>query len=153
LRLSGAGMGYDKIRIVLCNRLSEIERLRRELENFAQKCDLSPNTLSELNVILEEVVANIISYAYGDAQSHEIVVQADLRDGELILDVEDDGRPFNPLQLPLPELDLPLERRNVGGLGLVLVREFTDSVEYDRLEGKNRLLMRKKIGKNHPGKH
>lgn len=143
-------MGYEKIRIVLRNKLSEIEKLRRELEDFAERCSLSSNTLSELNLILEEVVANIISYAYVDTQSHEIVVQADLRDGELVLAVEDDGRPFNPLQSPLPDLDSPLECRKVGGLGLLLVREFTSSIEYHRKEDRNRLVMRKKIAGTDP---
>jgi len=138
-------MGCVSIRIILRNSLSEIEKLHRELESFGQACGLSSKTVSELNLILEEVVANIISYAYKDANCHEIVVQGTLKDRELILDVEDDGGPFNPLQSPPPDLDSPLERRKVGGLGLHLVREFTDSIEYDRKEEKNRLAMRKKI--------
>lgn len=138
-------MGYEQIRIVLSNDLSEIAKLRRELENFGQNCRLSSKTLVELNLILEEVIANVISYAYGDNQRHEIVVRADLRDGELVLEVEDDGRPFNPLQSPPPDLERPIEERQVGGLGLLLVRELTNGIEYDRVQGKNRLVMRKKI--------
>jgi serine/threonine-protein kinase RsbW len=143
-------MGYEQIRIVLRNDLSEIAKLHRELENFGQKCHLSSKTLFELNLILEEVVANVISYAYGDNQRHEIVVCADLRDGELVIEVEDDGRPFNPLQSSLPDLGPPLERRKVGGLGLHLVRELTSSIEYNRKEEKNRLVMRKKTKKGGP---
>lgn len=140
-------MGYEQIRFVLRNDLSEIAKLHRELENFGQKCSLSSKTLFELNLILEEVLANVISYAYGDNQLHEIVVCADLRDGELVIDVEDDGRPFNPLQIPPPDLARPLEQRNVGGLGLHLVRELTSSIEYTRREEKNHLVMRKKTEK------
>lgn len=140
-------MGHEQIRIVLRNDLSEIAKLRRELENFGQRCSLSSKTLFELNLILEEVLANVIAYAYGDNQLHEIVVRADLGDGEVVIDVEDDGRPFNPLQIPPPDLDLPLEQRNVGGLGLHLVRELTSSIEYTRGEEKNHLVMRKKIEK------
>jgi len=138
-------MAYKKIRIVLRNDLSELERLRRELEDFGERCGLSSKTLSELHLILEEIVANIISYAYGDARGHEIVIKADLGDDELVLEVEDDGRPFNPLQIPPPDLESPLERRKVGGLGLHLVRELTNDIEYARIEEKNRLVMRKKI--------
>lgn len=140
-------MGYKQIRIVLRNDLSEIAKLHQELESFGQKCSLSSKTLFELNLILEEVLANVISYAYGDNQLHEIVVRADLRDGELVIEVEDDGRPFNPLQIPPPDLDRPLEQRNVGGLGLHLVRELTSSIEYNRREEKNHLVMRKKTEK------
>lgn len=138
-----------KTRIVLGNKLPEIEKLHRELNRFGHACGLSSQTLLELNLVLEEVVANIISYAYGDSGRHEIVVQADLRDGELVLEVEDDGRAFNPAQIPTPDLDSPLEYRKVGGLGLHLVREFTDSIEYGREQDKNRLVMRKKVGESH----
>lgn len=140
-------MGYEQIRIVLRNDLSEIAKLQRELESFGQKCSLSSKTVFELNLILEEVLANVISYAYRDNRLHEIVVRADLRDGELVIEVEDDGRPFNPLQIPPPDLDRPLEQRNVGGLGLHLVRELTSSIEYTRREEKNHLVMRKKTEK------
>jgi len=143
-------MGYEQIRIVLRNDLSEIPRLHWELENFGQKCSLSSKTLFELNLILEEVLANVISYAYGDNQRHEIVVRAELKDGELVMEVEDDGRPFNPLQIPPPDLESPLERRKVGGLGLHLVRELTNSIAYDRKGDKNRLVVRKKIEGSDP---
>jgi anti-sigma regulatory factor (Ser/Thr protein kinase) len=138
-------MAYEQIRIVLGNDLSEIAKLHRELENFGQKCNLSPRTLFDLNLILEEVLANVISYAYGDNQRHEIVVRAAAKDGELVIEVDDDGRPFNPLQRPQPDLHGPLEQRKVGGLGLHLVRELTNRIEYDRVDGKNRLVIRKKI--------
>jgi len=145
-------MGYEQIHIVLRNDLSEIPRLHWELENFGQKCSLSSKTLFELNLILEEVLANVISYAYGDNQRHEIVVRAHLRDGELLIEVEDDGRPFNPLQIPPPDLERPLERRKIGGLGLHLVRELTNGIEYDRKDDRNRLVMRKKIEGSDPRK-
>jgi serine/threonine-protein kinase RsbW len=145
------GIGHEQIRIVLRNDLSEISKLHRELGNFGQKCCLSPKTLFELNLILEEVLANVIAYAYGDNQQHEIMVQADLSDGELVIAVEDDGRPFNPLQVPPPDLERPLAQRKVGGLGLHLVRELTSSIEYDRKDGKNRLVMKQTIEGLQPG--
>ena len=143
-------MVYEQIRIVLRNDLSEIPKLHRELESFGQKCSLSSKTLFELNLILEEVFANVVSYAYRDSRRHEIVVLADLRDGELIIEVEDDGRPFNPLQIPPPDLESPLEQRKIGGLGLHLLRELTNSIEYDRKDDKNRLVVRKKIEGREP---
>ena len=146
----GARMGYEQIRIVLNNDLSEIARLHQEVENFGQKCGLSSKTQFELHLILEEVLANIISYAYGDNQRHEIVVRADLGNGELVIEVEDDGRPFNPLQSPPPDLEQPLEQRKVGGLGLHLVRELTSSIVYTRRAEKNHLVMRKKAEKSEP---
>lgn len=138
-------MRNGNIRIVLRNELPEIQKLHLELENFAQACGFSSRTLFEVKLVLEEIVANVISYAYEDSQSHEIVVQAQLANGELILAVEDDGRSFNPLLMPPPDLESSLEQRKVGGLGLHLVREFTQSISYARKDGKNHLVLRKKI--------
>lgn len=143
-------MGYEQIRIVLDNDLSEIAELHREVEHFGEKCSLSSKTQFELNLILEEVLANIISYAYADNRRHEIVVRADLGNGEVVIEVEDDGRPFNPLQSPPPDLEQPLEQRKAGGLGLYLVRELTSSIEYTRREEKNHLVMKKKVEKSEP---
>jgi serine/threonine-protein kinase RsbW len=143
-------MAHEQIRMVLRNDLSEITKLQRELENFGQKCGLSSRTLLELNLILEEVLANVISYAYPDNRRHEIVVCADWRDGELVIEVEDDGRPLNPLEIPRPDLDRPLEQRKVGGLGLHLIREFTTNIEYTRRGQKNHLVMRKRTENNEP---
>lgn len=140
-----AVMSNRKIRIVLRNDLSEFQKLRQELESFRQSCGLSEKTLFELNLILEEIVANVISYAFGDIRQHEILIQVNLTDGELTLEVEDDGKPFNPLQVPSPDMDGPLEGRKIGGLGLYLVRELTNSIHYRREDEKNRLVLRKKI--------
>ncbi len=138
-------MRNRNIRIVLRNELPDIQKLHLELEDFAQACDFPSRTLFELKVVLEEIVANVISYAYEDTQSHEIVIQAECKNGELVLDVEDDGRPFNPLLVRAPDLESPLQQRKVGGLGLHLVREFTQSIAYARRDGKNHLVLRKKI--------
>ncbi|HKD49519.1 MAG TPA: ATP-binding protein [Candidatus Acidoferrum sp.] len=150
LSAGGARMGYEQIRIVLNNELTEIARLHQDVENFGRKCGLSSKTQFELNLILEEVLANIISYGYEDNRRHEIVVRAELKQSELVIEVEDDGRPFNPLQTPPPDLEQPLEQRKVGGLGVHLVRELTSTVEYTRREEKNRLVMRKKAEKSEP---
>lgn len=147
------GMGHEQIRIVLRNDLSEIAKVERELESFGKKCSFSSKTLFELNLILEEVLANVIAYAYEDNQPHEIMVQADLRDDELVIEVEDDGRSFNPLQIPPPDLERPLAQRKIGGLGLHLVRELTSRVEYHRKDGKNRFVMRQAIEGRHLGGH
>ena len=59
--------------------------------------------------------------------------------------VEDDGLPFNPLEAPEPDLDSPIETRQIGGLGIHLVRNVTDGLEYRRNEGRNRLVIRKQL--------
>lgn len=131
--------------ITVKNRLSELERLGRGIETFAQRAGLSPPAMFELSLAVDEVVTNIISYAYDDGEAHEIVVRLAEESGDVIIEIEDDGRPFNPLGVPAPRVDLPLEERPIGGLGMHLVRRVTDAVQYQRRQERNLLVMRKKI--------
>jgi serine/threonine-protein kinase RsbW len=63
---------------------------------------------------------------------------------EIRVEVEDDATPFNPLEVPAPDLDRPLDERLVGGLGIHLVRQVMDGLDYQRLDGKNLVVMKKK---------
>ena len=88
---------------------------------------------------MEEIVTNIVKYAHGDDRPHEIAVSISLVAGQAVLCIEDDGRPFNPLAAPPPDTEGPIQQRPVGGLGIHLVREMSESIGYRRIEGKNRL--------------
>jgi serine/threonine-protein kinase RsbW len=96
---------------------------------------------------LDEVVANIINHGYDDTAEHQIRVTLAFDGSELGIRVEDDGRAFDPLQAPPPDLDLPLEERPVGGLGIHIVRSVMDAVEYQRDGDRNVLIMKKAIGR------
>src|ERR1700741_4556770 len=96
-----------------------------------------------LNVSLDEILNNIISYGYDDTADHDIVVRIELRDGSVEGAVEDDGKAFNPLLVPGP--DLAAKPRQVGGVGLPFVRKLTDHREYARRDGINALRFSKKL--------
>ena len=127
------------------NQLAEIERLGQVMTEFAERHQWSPRTLFEVNVSLEELLTNVISYGYEDTQEHEIILHLSFADGEMTAEIEDDGRPFNPLEVAEPDLDIPLEERQVGGLGIFMVRKFMTDLTYQRLEGKNLVILKKKI--------
>jgi anti-anti-sigma factor len=131
--------------ITVENRTSELERLGRGIETFAQRLGLSSQVMFELSLAVDEIVTNIISYAYDDDGLHDIVVRLAEESGEVVVEIEDDGRPFDPLSVPAPRIDLPLEERASGGLGMHLVRKVTDEVQYMRRRERNVLVMRKKI--------
>ncbi len=133
--------------VTLWNRLSEIPALGREIAAFGKKHRLAEDALFDARLSLEEVVVNIVRYAYRDAGEHEITVRLIVRAGELVLEVRDDGRPFNPLEVPSPDLRKPLEEREAGGMGVFLARSVMDSVEYRRDGGENVLVMRKKLSR------
>ena len=127
------------------NKLSEIERLGQVMEEFAELYHLPPNLVFEINLALEEILTNVISYGYDDSDEHEIMIRLSCNGEEVTAEVEDDGRPFNPLEAAEPDTSKPLEERPVGGLGIHLVRKFMDAVEYKRQQGKNLLAMKKRI--------
>ena len=131
--------------IAIKNRLSELERVGHAVEEFGQRLGLPANVTFELSLAVDEVVTNIISYAYDDRREHDIVVRLEEQSGDITVEIEDDGRPFNPLTVPEPRVDLPLDERPIGGLGMHLVRKVTDAVEYHRRRDRNLLVMRKKV--------
>ena len=137
-------MKADKT-IILKNDLSEIPRLASEIEVFGKKNNLSESVIFDALLASEEIFTNIVSYAYEDDKEHMIVVRVDLNDGELTLEIEEDGRPFDPLKVPEPDIEKPLEERPVGGLGVFLARKSMDELEYRRKSGKNILVMKKRV--------
>lgn len=131
--------------VELKNDLSEIGRLAAELELFSDQEKLPQKINLELNLILEELVTNIISYAYSDQLPHLIRVTLEREDDQLKVTIEDDGTAFNPLEVPVPRKSDNLDDLEPGGLGIHLVRELTDEAFYSHTEGRNILTLIKKI--------
>jgi serine/threonine-protein kinase RsbW len=128
--------------IRIANRIAEIERVAELVDSFGADHELSNEVIVALNVSLDEVLNNIISYAYEDAGHHDIVVQLELRGGHVEVVVEDDGKPFNPLLVPAPDLTA---KSRIGGVGLHFVRNLTDQLDYARRDGFNQLRFMKKL--------
>jgi len=100
------------------------------------------------NLAVEELVTNCIKYGYEDAAEHMIEVKLQISGNELAVTVTDDGRPFNPLELPEPDVRLPIEDRPIGGLGIYLLRRMSDHMDYVRVAGKNSVTLRKSMHKS-----
>ncbi len=135
----------EDVEIRVHNKLSELASANQTLTQFGRKQGLPDGVLQDLNLALGEVLTNIISYGYTDSGEHEITVRLSIEPGEMRVDVEDDGKPFNPLEAPEVDTTKPLEERALGGLGVHLVRKLTDGLEYQRHEGKNLLIMKKHL--------
>ena len=117
----------------------ELTRLADEITRLGGEHDLPDEVIFYLNLALEEVVSNIIRHGYGGREDGEVSLILHLAGEAIAVTVEDDGVPFNPLELPEPDLTAPLEEREVGGLGVYLVRQLMDEVDY-RAEGKRNIL-------------
>jgi anti-sigma regulatory factor (Ser/Thr protein kinase) len=124
---------------------SELDILRQKLEKFGKLLRLSKKCIFEINLVLDELFSNIISYGFRDDLEHLVKIQIMRENGTLTLCVEDDGIPFNPLKTKELELPCDIEGYNIGGLGLHLVKKLMDKVCYERCEGKNRLTLEKAI--------
>ena len=135
----------EDVEIKLHNKLSELASANRTLTEFGRQHGLPDSVLHDFNLALGEILTNIISYGYTDSGEHEITVRLSVGPGEMSVDVEDDGQPFNPLEAPEVDTTKPLEDRAIGGLGVHLVRKLMDGLEYQRYEGKNLLVMRKRL--------
>jgi len=129
--------------IELKNDLSEIKRMSQIVVEFCAINGLPPDILFALNLSIEEVLTNVISYGYEDNEEHQILVRMNIKEDEVWVEVEDDGRPFNPLEVDEPALDKSLEDRPIGGLGIHLVRNYMDGLEYRRNGDKNLLKLKK----------
>ena len=137
-------MSHQALSITCPNRLPEIGKAAQLIEAFGVSYGLSPEVVFTLNLALDEVVTNIISYAYDDEAEHEIGIRVELDGDGVSLRVEDDGRAFNPLDAPRPDLRLGLDERPIGGLGVHIVRSLMDAVEYRREDDRNIFIMRKR---------
>lgn len=131
--------------VILQNEIAEVQRLKDTLIECGKDHHISDEVIQEVNLALEEAVSNIIFYGYEDAEEHQIEVQIDLQDDLLVLELRDDAKPFNLLDAPDPDLEASFDDREIGGMGIHLVRTLMDELDYRREQGKNVLLMKKHI--------
>lgn len=131
--------------LVLRNDLSELKRMSEAVSAWCRDNGLSSAAEFHINLALDEIVSNVIRYGWKDSDEHHLDVRLVVLNGEATLEIEDDAAPFNPLEAPAPDLDRHVDERPVGGLGIHLVRQVMDGLGYQRLDGKNQLVLKKKI--------
>jgi anti-sigma regulatory factor (Ser/Thr protein kinase) len=132
------------------NRQAEIRGAVALVDQFGADNGLPASIIGDLNVALDEALNNIIAYGYEDGAVDEIVVTLSYVRPEILLEVQDGGRAFDPLQTPSPDLTASLQERKVGGLGIHLIRSLMDDVSYTRTVDKNCLRMVKTISPASP---
>ena len=129
----------------LKNSLSELDNLCENLEDFGQKIGLSKKLIFEINLALDELFTNIISYGFKDEEEHVIKVTIRPQNEELCLYIEDDGIPFNPIDFETPDVACSVENCKIGGLGIHIMRKLMDEICYQRCGDKNVLTLKKTL--------
>jgi serine/threonine-protein kinase RsbW len=127
------------------NRLDAMAEVAAMVEAFGNEHGLSRRIVHDVNVVLDEVLNNVISYAFEPGTRSEIGISMQISGGKILIDIEDTGRPFDPLGAPSPDLTGGLRERRVGGLGIHFVRNLMDAVEYARVGERNRLRLSKTL--------
>jgi serine/threonine-protein kinase RsbW len=124
---------------------SGIATVMQLVDDLAAECALPAPAVTDMQVALDEVLANIVSYAHTDGSTHDIRVRLTVTPGVLEAEVEDDGRPVDPLTVPTPDLSAPLGERQVGGLGIHFVKRLMSEVRYARVGDRNRLVLKRRL--------
>ena len=131
--------------IRITNSLDEIGILAEFIEELGEELSLPVETIMHINLALEEAVSNVIMYAYPQEEEHDIILQATANEQQIIFLLTDNGLSFDPTNAPDVNLDIPAEERQIGGLGIFLIRRIMNEVTYQRLDGENHLIMKKNL--------
>ena len=134
-RSTSSILGHSAITII--NQFDELVRVASWVESLARQYQLSPQTVFKLELVLDEALPNIISYAYPDQENHEILISLLVKVNDVTLEIIDDGRPFNPFALETPVRQESLETAKIHGRGIRLIKSFTTEQEYRRIDQAN----------------
>ena len=125
------------LQLKVVNQFIEIERVNKVFNTFAESCGLEDSVRRKVNLVFDELLNNIISYAFQDEEDHHINIEVKYYPDKLEITISDDGTPFNIFEIPPPQTNLPLEERPIGGLGIFLVQQVMDDYYHKRQNNKN----------------
>jgi len=131
--------------IVLPNDTQEVPRLNAFVEEVCQTVGFDKAVTMQVQVAVEEAVVNVMKYAYPMGQRGDVTVEAASNDARLKFTIIDSGKPFDPTIQAETDTTLPAQQRSIGGLGIHIMRQNMDSINYERMDNLNVLTLRKKI--------
>ena len=134
--------------LTLSNDIQEVPRLAAFVDEVCEALNFDMSQTMNINLAIEEAVVNVINYAYPPGTKGDIGIEAVANDERLKFIITDSGKPFDPTTRAEVDTSLPAEKRDIGGLGIHLVRRLMDTINYERLNGQNVLTLRKKLKQN-----
>ena len=127
------------------NQVAELDRVARFIEEIGEELSIDMELQMNLNLVMEEMVSNIIFYAYPEGVEATIELSAECDGKELTFVLSDQGRAFDPTLKENFDMDVNPAERELGGMGIFIVKNIMNQVTYQRLEGRNLLTMKKYI--------
>ena len=134
-----------KKEIKIKNEVGELERVNQFVEEIGAELGLDMELQMNLNLVMEEMVSNVIFYAYPEGKHEEIELVAESDGKELTFVLSDKGKEFDPTMKEDADPNINPMDRDIGGMGICIVKNIMNKVTYQRLEGKNLLTMKKEI--------
>ena len=135
-----------QLNLTLPARQDSLVVLAEAVEMLAESESWLAEVKFHVDLVLEEMAQNIISYGYSDGRSGQFEVSIRRQGDQLLITIEDDGDAFNPFSLAEPNLELSLDERSIGGLGVHFARTLMNSHRYERIDGRNRVELTKSLG-------
>ncbi|MEQ1956162.1 ATP-binding protein [Mesorhizobium sp. CN2-181] len=135
------------LRLSIANDLAEIGRIAPVIEEFCAEHGLGEEVAHAVNLSLDELLTNTISYGFEDGGQHAIDIALEAAGDRATVTIRDDAVAFDPTEAGDPDLDLDLDDRPIGGLGIHIVRAMMDEVRYARIDGHNQLTLTKLIAR------
>ena len=131
--------------ITLTNDIEQVPQLADFVDMVCEEVGFDPSVSIQMNLAIEEAVVNVMSYAYPVGTVGNVIIEAQANEDCLTFTIIDNGTPFDPTAKSEVDTTLSAEERPIGGLGIHLVRQLMDSINYERIDNKNILTLRKKL--------
>ena len=129
----------------LTNDINQVTELNQFIQTVCDRLNLDHSLASQLKLAVEEAVVNVMSYAYPLGTKGDITVEAKATEQWLKFIITDQGKAFDPTQNNKADITLSAEDRPIGGLGILLVQQLMDTINYERIDGKNALTLKKNL--------
>lgn len=131
--------------LLVSNKIDELSKVAQFIEELGVSWSLPNSLTANLNLVLEEAISNTILYGYDDADNHTIEIIFNKSESQISITIKDDGLEFDPTKKGDPDTSLTAEERPIGGLGIFLIKQLMDKVQYLREEKINCLILTKNI--------
>lgn len=134
----------ESLHIVAVNDLAELDRINQLVEEFGEGQHLHVEERYAIYLCLEEIFTNIVKYAWPEGGEHAADIRLSVEPDHIKISIEDDGIQFDPTKVPEPDTTKPAHERQIGGLGLHLVRQNVDEMRHQRMDDVNILILTKR---------
>ena len=134
-------MSFMEYSTLMKNNMVSLHEVSVELEEFLNSARLACKTACSVSLAFEEMATNVIKYSYDDSLEHFLEIRIEIQENRVIMTLVDDGYEFDPTSCPAPDVGQGIMERPIGGLGIYLTAQLSESMRYIRKDGKNTLII------------